>query len=514
LYSDYKIVMKTTRKLIFLASCYLMAHSENALAQGAVSKKTLTTETGAKVGDNQNSKTVGRSGATLLEDFHLIEKLAAFDRERIPERVVHARGAGAFGEFEVLQSMKAYTKAGVFAEKGTKTPVLVRFSTVIHGQGSPETLRDPRGFATKFYTAEGNYDLVGNNLPVFFIRDAMKFPDMVHALKPSPQTNKQDPNRYFDFFSHIPEATHMLTRLYSDYGTPMDYRHMNGSSVHAFKWINDKGEKVYVKYTWKTLQGEKNLTAEMAQKVQSMDFQHATVDLYQSIMRGEFPVWELYVQIMKPEQMDNLSYNPLDPTKIWEEKDFPLMLVGKMTLNKNPENYFEQIEQSAFSPAVVVPGIEPSEDKLLQGRLFSYSDTQRHRLGGNFQQIEVNKPKTQVHSNNQDGYFSQRHKNADVNYEPSRKSGTYQEDASAKPSETQLSNVSITQAKIEKTNDFEQAGIFYRNLSAVEKANLVKNLSADLKSLQDMEVVKIMLNYFEQADKDFGKALSMALSKK
>ncbi|HEY9046943.1 MAG TPA: catalase, partial [Ohtaekwangia sp.] len=379
----------------------LLAAGGLLLAAGAFAQQHLTTNTGAPVGDNQNSKTVGQNGPTLLEDIHLVEKLAAFDRERIPERVVHARGAGAHGEFIAADNFSAFTKASFLNEKGKKTPVFVRFSTVVHSSGSPETLRDPRGFATKFYTDEGNYDLVGNNLPVFFIRDAMKFSDMVHAFKPSPVYNKQDPNRVFDFFSHIPEGTHMLTRVYSDYGIPANYREMNGSGVHAFKWINEKGEVTYVKYTWKSLQGVRNLTAEEASKVQSQDFQHATVDLYENIKKGNYPSWELYVQMMKGSDFEKLDFNALDPTKIWPEQFAKPVLVGKMTLNRLPGNYFEEVEQSAFAPGTLVPGIEPSEDKLLQGRLFSYFDTQRHRIGGNFQQIPVNAPKVAVASNNQ-----------------------------------------------------------------------------------------------------------------
>ncbi len=272
-------------------------------------QKQLTTNTGAPVGDNQDSKTVGQNGPVLLEDIHLVEKLAAFDRERIPERVVHARGVGAFGEFVLADDFSPYTIASLFSQKGKTTPVFVRFSTVMNGTGSPETVRDPRGFATKFYTDQGNYDIVGNNLPVFFIRDAIKFPDFVHSFKPSPVTNKQDPNRMFNFLSHVPEATHMLTRVYSDYGIPANYRQMDGFGVHAFKWVNAKGEVTYVKYTWKTLQRVKNLTAEEAEFIQGKDFNHATGDLYDNIRKGNYPSWELYVQMLKPEDLDKFDFN-------------------------------------------------------------------------------------------------------------------------------------------------------------------------------------------------------------
>ncbi len=481
-----------------------------ALVQQGVAQKTLTTNNGAPVGDNQNSVTVGNDGPVLLEDIHLVEKLAAFDRERIPERVVHARGAGAHGEFVSAGDFSAHTKAKLFSQAGKKTPVFVRFSTVVHSSGSPETLRDPRGFATKFYTEEGNYDLVGNNLPIFFIRDAIKFPDMVHAFKPSPVTNKQDPNRVFDFFSHIPEATHMLTRLYSDFGIPASYREMNGSGVHSFKWINAKGEVTYVKYTWKSRQGERNFTMEEAAKVQASDFQHATVDLYDNIKKGNFPKWDLYVQFLKASDFDKLDYHPLDVTKIWNEKEAPSVLLGTMTLNKVPDNFFEFTEQSAFSPASLVPGIEPSEDKLLQGRLFSYFDTQRYRVGANFQQLPVNAPLAKVNSNNQNGALSRRGTTGEVNYQPSRVSDK-PEDVSFKHSNARYGDVSIVQMKISKPNDFQQAGEFYRSLSEGMKTNLVKNLVADLGQVKDREVLKIMTGRFYMADSDFGKRVAAAL---
>lgn len=480
-------------------------------AQGIAQQKQITTNSGAPIGDNQNSKTIGQNGQVLLEDMHLIEKLASFDRERIPERVVHARGVGAYGEFVSSGDFTKYTKASLF-QKGKTTPVFVRFSTVVHGNGSPETLRDPRGFATKFYTDQGNYDLVGNNLPVFFIRDAMKFPDMVHAFKPSPIYNKQDPNRVFDFFSNIPEGTHMLTRVYSDYGIPANYRQMNGSSVHAFKWVNDAGEVTYVKYTWKSMQGEKNLTADEASAIQAKDFQHATVDLYDNIKKENFPSWELYVQLLKATDFDKLDINPLDPTKIWPENTAPLQLVGKMTLNRIPDNFFQEVEQSAFSPGTLVPGIEPSEDKLLQGRLFSYSDTQRHRIGGNFQQLPVNAPKIAAVTNNQDGAFSTRKINGDINYQPSSTQNGFTDNEKYEYSKSTFTNTTTVQQKISKPNDFKQAGEFYRSLSENEKQSLIKNLTGDLSSVTNKDVVRKMVGYFYMADSDYGKRLAKALN--
>ena len=365
----------------------------------------LTRDNGAPVGDNQNSQTAGPNGPVLLQDVQLIQKLQRFDRERVPERVVHARGTGAHGEFVASADLSAVTRAQVFVP-GTRTPVFVRFSTVIHGNHSPETLRDPRGFATKFYTAEGNWDLVGNNLPVFFIRDAIKFPDMVHSLKPSPDTNVQDPNRFFDFFSHVPEATHMLTRVYSDQGTPASYRTMDGNGVHAYKFVNAQGGITYVKFHWKSLQGLKNLDPKQVEQVQVKDYSHMTNDLVNAIRQGDFPKWDLYIQVLKPEDLGKFDFDPLDATKIWPESDVPFRKVGQMVLNRNPQNVFQECEQVAMAPTNLVPGIEPSEDRLLQGRIFSYADTQFYRLGANYAQLPVNRPRSEVHNNNQDGLMN------------------------------------------------------------------------------------------------------------
>lgn len=486
--------------------------SSMILSSTGFAQKQMNSQTGSPVGDNQHSKTVGSTGPVLLEDIYLIEKLAAFDRERIPERVVHARGAGAFGYFESTKDMSSYTKAKLFSGNQQKTEVAVRFSTVVHSAGSPESLRDPRGFATKFYTTEGNYDIVGNNLPVFFIRDAIKFPDMVHAFKPSPLTNKQDGGRVFDFFSHLPEATHMLTRVYSDYGIPANYRQMNGSSVHGFKWINEAGKIVYVKYTWVSIQGEKNLTLEEASKVQSEDFQHATTDLFHAIKAGNYPKWDLYVQMIPEDQLNNYDFWPLDATKDWPASSIEKIKIGTMTLDRNPINYFQEIEQIAMAPGTLVPGIEPSADKLLQGRLFSYFDTQRHRLGTNFLQIDVNRPKLPVNNYTQDGANASENKkfeNPDVNYEPSRKVDL-KEVPQQKYSEQSISNVKITQSGIEKTNDFVQAGDFYRSLTKHERENLIKNMTCDLKAATS-EVQKTMIGYFYQADKEYGTKLAVAL---
>jgi len=466
----------------------------------------LTRDNGASVGDNQNSYTAGEQGGVFLQDVQLIQKLQRFARERIPERVVHARGTGMYGEFVALKDISDLSRASVFT-KGKSTPVFVRISTVIHSKGSPETLRDPRGFATKFYTNEGNWDLVGNNLPVFFIRDAIKFPDMVHSLKPSPITNKQDPNRFFDFFSHVPESTHMLTWLYSDYGTPANLRQTDGWGVHAYKLINDQGDISYVKFHWKTRQGIKNFTVAEAAAVQAKDFSHATNDMYDNIRKGNYPKWDLYIKVLKSSQFAELDYNPLDATKMWlgikETK------IGTMTLNRIPDNFFQETEQSAFAPSNIVPGIEPSEDRLLQGRVFSYADTQMYRLGANHQQIPVNRPLVKVRNWNQDGVGNGGHQTSDVNYQPSRIDNLVENDAGRYSSAT-LSGTS-QQKKITKVNDFAQAGTLYRNFSKQEQRNLVNNLAGDLGQVKDRETMHIMLSYFYRADKDFGTRVTKAV---
>lgn len=463
--------------------------------------KPLTKENGSPVVDNQKSQTAGGyGGPVLLQDFHLIEKLARFDRERIPERVVHARGVGAYGEFVSTTDLSAYSTASLFKGGRKKTPVFVRFSTVIHPSGSPETLRDPRGFAVKFYTDEGNWDLVGNNLDVFFIRDSLKFPDMVHSLKPSPVTNQQDPNRFFDFFQHIPESTHMLTKLYSDLGTPANYRQMDGSSVHGLKLVNAKGEAFYAKFTWKSQQGVESLkTPEEAAKVLAKDFSHATRDLYDNIAKSNFPKWELRVQLIPADKVNSFKFNPLDPTKSWPEAEIPSQVLGVMTLNKVPDNFFQHSEQSAFAPGIMVPGIEPSEDKLLQGRLFSYADTQRYRVGVNYQQLPVNAPKKGVLSHNQDGTMSFTLRSGDTNYEPS----AYTPLSTTGTAPAPLPLAALNDA-FKKEENFYQAGEFYRGLDTDARTRLVNNFAGDLKQVKNEKIRAKIVEHLRAADKEYG----------
>lgn len=493
----------------------LLSFSTTLLASGlsiaAISQplaaETLTLNNGAPVGDNQNSKTAGSQGAVFLDDVHLIQKLQHFARERIPERVVHARGTGAHGIFVTDQAIPQLTRAALFSEAGKETPVFVRFSTVIHPKGSPETLRDPRGFATKFYTEEGNWDLVGNNLPVFFIRDAIKFPDMVHSLKPSPLSNLQDPNRFFDFFSHEPGATNMLTYVYQDLGTPASYREMDGFGVHAYKFINQAGQMNYVKFHWKSRQGIRSLTAKQAAEIQATNFNHLTQDLYQSIEAGNFPQWDLYVKILAPETFTQLGYNPLDATKIWP--DIEEMKVGTMTLNRVPDNFFNYSEQAAFAPANLVPGIEPSEDRLLQGRIFSYADTQLYRLGVNHKQLPVNQPQNAVLSYNQEGFMNTNKVRSDINYQPNRNG--VREDTKYRYHQQNLSGHS-QQAAIDRTQNFKQAGELYRSLSSGEQTNLIGNLAGDLVQVRSAQTKHLILSYFYRADKDYGKRLTRAVN--
>ncbi|NYF26151.1 catalase [Sporosarcina sp. JAI121] len=469
-------------------------------------EKKLTTNQGVPIADNQNSRTAGNSGPSLLDDYQLVEKLAHFDRERVPERVVHARGAGAHGVFKVKNSMKKYTKAAFLQEEGKETPLFARFSTVIHGLGSPETARDPRGFSVKFYTEEGNYDFVGNDLPVFFIRDAIKFPDVIHSLKPDPQTNLQNPSRYWDFMGLSPETTNMMIHLFTDEGIPASYRHMRGSSVHAYKWYNEAGETVYVKLRWDPKEGIKNFTIEEAEEQQGKDFSHATRDLFEAIDEGNFPEWDLYVQVLDPKNLDDYDFNPLDSTKDWLEKDFPWELVGTMTLNRNVDNFFAETESVGFNPGVLVPGMLPSEDKMLQGRIFSYSDTQRHRVGPNYLQLPINAPQCPFANNQRDGAMPIQQQTSTINFEPNSYSTEPKEDHSYREPDQPLSGV-IGRNAIEKTNNFGQAGDIYRSYDEETKQALIKNLLNDFAQIKDRDIVGRAVANFYKADEGLGNAL-------
>lgn len=466
----------------------------------------LTRDNGSPVGDNQNSQTAGPNGPVLLQDSHLIEKLQRFDRERIPERVVHARGTGAFGEFVPTADLSDLSVAQVFTP-GSKTPVFVRFSTVMGYRGSPEQARDPRGFAIKFYTQQGNWDMVGINWPIFFIRDAIKFPDFVHANKPSAVTGVQDADLAFDFFAHTPEATNMLTHLYSVAGMPDSYRKMDGFGVHAFKLVNARGEVHYVKFHWKSQQGIHGLRPNEIAASIGKDWNVTTNDLYGAIRNGDFPKWDLYIQVLKPADLQQFDFDALDDTKEWV--GVPERKVGTMVLNRVPDNYFESTEESAFAPSRLVPGIELSEDRMLQGRGFSYADTQMYRLGANFNSLPINKPLVPVRNNNQDGAMNASGRTGDVNYEPSTTAEIGQ-DARYKYSNLPLSGTTQQRA-IDKKQPFKQAGVYFRSLSEQDKADLVTALSADLRHVRNQGNLYTMLSYFNKADSGFGARLVKAL---
>jgi catalase len=363
----------------------------------------LTTEFGAPVVDDNNIVTAGPRGPALLQDVWFLEKLAHFDREVIPERRMHAKGAGAFGTFTVTHDITRYTKAKIFAEVGKKTPMFTRFSTVAGERGAADAERDIRGFAMKFYTEEGNWDLVGNNTPVFFHRDPLQFPDLNHAIKRDPRTGMRSPDNNWDYWTLLPEALHQVTIIMSDRGIPRGFRHMHGFGSHTFSLLNARNQRTWVKFTFKTQQGIENLTDAEAQATIGRDRESSQRDLYESIERGDFPRWTLYIQVMPESDANTYRLNPFDLTKVWPHKDYPLIEVGVMELNRNPENFFADVEQAAFNPANIVPGIGFSPDKMLQGRLFSYGDTQRYRLGVNFSQIPVNAPKCPFHSYHRDG---------------------------------------------------------------------------------------------------------------
>ncbi|WP_299709392.1 catalase [Caballeronia sp.] len=466
----------------------------------------MTSDNGSPVGDNQNSQTAGPSGPVVLQDSHLIEKLQRFDRERIPERVVHARGTGLFGDFTPSADISSLTDAQVFTP-GTKTPVFVRFSTVMGYRGSPEQARDPRGFAVKFYTQQGNWDIVGINWPIFFIRDAIKFPDFVHANKPSAVTGVQDPNLAFDFFAHSPEATNMLTHLYTDEGMPDSYRHMDGFGVHAFKFVNAKGEIHYVKFHWKSRQGVEGLRPQDIAHSIGADWNMMTNDLYNAVKAHDYPQWDLYIQVLTPQELGQFDFDALDDTKVWPAS-IPEQKVGTMTLNRIPDNYFESTEESAFAPSRLVPGIEPSEDRMLQGRLFAYADTQMYRLGANYNQLPINRPVVPVNNDNQDGKMNAGGRQGETNYEPS---GINELGQQAKYKYTQTPLTGTTQqAAIHKTLDFRQAGEYYRSLSSTDKTDLITALSNDLVRVTNDGNKYAMLSYFYKADPDYGSRLARA----
>lgn len=466
-------------------------------------KNKLTTSWGAPVGDNQNSITAGARGPTLIQDVHLLEKLAHFNRERVPERVVHAKGAGAHGYLEVTQDLTKYTKASLFSEVGKRTPLFVRFSTVAGENGSSDTVRDPRGFAVKFYTDEGNYDLVGNNTPVFFIRDAIKFPDFIHTQKRHPQTHLKNPNAVWDFWSLSPESLHQVTILMSDRGIPATLRHMHGFGSHTFKWVNAEGEGVWVKYHFKTEQGVQNLAPDVAGQLAADNPDYHTEDLFNAIEKGDFPAWKLCVQIMPLEDANTYRFDPFDVTKVWSQKDYPLIEVGRMVLDRNPENYFAEVEQATFSPGILVPGIDVSPDKMLQGRLFAYGDAHRYRVGANHQTLPINRPRSEVNNYQRDGQMrADNNGGGSIYYEPNSLSGP-KESPADKPAPYEVSGAADSVA-YDHHDHYTQPGDLYRLLSEEERTRLVQTIVGAMKPVESDEIKLRQIGHFYKADAEYG----------
>ncbi|MGO9059845.1 MAG: catalase [Candidatus Binataceae bacterium] len=476
--------------------------------------KVLTTESGAPVTDNQNSRSAGPGGPLLLEDHYLLEKLAHLARERIPERIVHAKGWGAYGYFEVTADVTPWTRAKFLSPVGKRTELFIRFSTVAGEKGYADTVRDPRGFAIKFYTEEGNYDLVGNNTPIFFIRDTIKFPDFIHSQKRDPHTGRQEPDNVWDFFSLSPEMTHMFTWLYGDRGIPASFRHMDGFGSHTFQWMNTKGEAFWVKYHFKTDQGIKCLPSEEATRIAGADPDYHGRDLSSAIDRGEYPSWTLKMQIMPLTDAAKYRFNPFDVTKVWPYQDYPLKTVGRFVLNRNPENYFTEVEQAGFDPANFVPGIGPSPDKMLQGRLFSYADAYRYRLGVNCTQLPVNRPHAaSVDSYNRDGYMRfDGNGGSEKNYEPNSFGGPVQNGQQLwAPIEVHGITGNYAPERHPEDNDFVQAGNLYRLMTEAEKKRLIANIAIHLSQVSKDDIIERSVSYFRNADRNYGDRVLRAV---
>lgn len=474
-------------------------------------KNRITTATGTPVADNRNIMTAGSRGPAMLQDVWLLEKFAHFDREVIPERRMHAKGSGAFGTFRVTHDITKYTKAKIFSEIGKETPMFVRFSTVAGERGAADAERDIRGFAMKFYTEEGNWDLVGNNTPVFFLRDPLNFTDLNRVVKRDPKTNMHNPNSNWDFWTLLPEALHQVTIVMSDRGLPKSYRTMHGFGSHTFSFINAEGERHWVKFHFKSQQGIENLTDQEAEKLVGMDRESHQRDLFEAIEEGNFPKWTMYVQIMTEQQAKDLEYNPFDLTKVWYKSDFPLIQVGEFELNKNPENYFADVEQAAFNPANVVPGISFSPDKMLQARLFSYGDTQRYRLGVNHSSIPVNAPKCPYHSYHKDGQMRVDGNNgSQVFYHPNSY-GVLEDSPEYKNPKEEIEGAAYHYDFREDDKDyFTQPGKLFRLMSEEQKQTLFENTARAMAPVYDFIKVRHIRNC-AQADMAYGEGVAKAL---
>ena len=477
--------------------------------------KQMTTDAGRPVGDNQNSITVGNRGPIVFEDYLLFEKMAHFNRERVPERVVHAKGSAAHGTFTCTHpDMAKYTTAKVF-EKGKKTPTFLRMSTVGGEKGSADSERDPRGFALKFYTEEGNWDLVGNNTPVFFIRDPLKFSDFIHTQKRDPETNLKSPKMMWDFWSLSPESLHQVTILFSDRGTPDGYRHMNGYGSHTFSLINAKNELFYVKYHFKTKQGIKNFTREEADHMKSVDMDHSQSDLFHSIEKGDFPKWTVQIQIMPEAEAETYHINPFDLTKVWPHADYPVIEIGELELNRNPVNYFAEVEQAAFDPKNVAPGMGFSPDKMLQGRLISYPDAHRYRIGVNYNLLPINEPKCPYNTYNRDGSmrFGENGGNG-PNYEPNSFGGPTQDKKFLeRPVTYNTATVGRYDHREHDGDYYTQPGNLFRLLTPDAQARLCGNIAASLGQVET-RIQDLQINHFYKCDSKYGEGVAKAIGRR
>ena len=473
-------------------------------------KPKLTTTNGAPVGDNQNVLTAGPRGPLLLQDVWFLEKLAHFDREVIPERRMHAKGSGAYGTFTVTHDITQYTRAKIFSQVGKKTELFARFTTVAGERGAADAERDIRGFAVKFYTEEGNWDMVGNNTPVFFLRDPLKFPDLNHAVKRDPRTNLRSAKNNWDFWTALPEALHQITIVMSDRGIPATYRHMHGFGSHTFSFINANNERYWVKFHFKSQQGIKNLTDAEAEAIIGKDRESHQRDLYESIEKGDYPKWTLAVQLMPEQEALQVPYHPFDLTKVWPHRDYPLIEVGVMELNRNPENFFAEVEQSAFNPANVVPGIGFSPDKMLQARLFSYGDAQRYRLGVNHHLIPVNAPRCPVHSYHRDGAMRvDGNYGSTLGYEPNSY-GQWQEQPAYREPPLAIAGLADHWNHREDTDYYSQPGALFRLMTPSQQQALFDNTAHAIgPAPQDIQIRHIA--HCLKADPAYGQGIADAL---
>ncbi len=475
-----------------------------------MSESKFTNATGAPVADNTNTLTAGPRGPALLQDIWLIEKIAQFDREVIPERRMHAKGWGAYGTFTTTHDVTRYTKAKIFSEIGKQTPMFARFSSVAGERGAADAERDIHGFAVKFYTEEGNWDIVGNNTPVFFFRDPLRFPDLNHAIKRDPRTGLRSAQNNWDFWTMLPEALHQVTIVMSDRGIPTGFRHMHGFGSHTFSMINADNERVWVKFHFHTQQGIQNLTDAQAADVVAHDRESYGRDLFEAIERDDFPRWTLYIQVMTEEQAKKHKHNPFDLTKVWPKADYPLIEVGVMELNRYPDNYFAEVEQAAFSPANIVPGISFSPDRMLQARLFSYGDTQRYRLGVNFNEIPVNAPKCPFHSYHRDGAMrTDGNLGATISYNPNSHGVWNNQPEYAEPP-LELEGYADRYNHYLEDDHYEQPGILFRKMTGEQRQTLFENTARAINGASE-EVLRRHIENCRRADLAYGQGVARAL---